>query len=101
LDDLKASTSSGDALRVDAGPDFFLHQATISADFLPPVYSESLPSTKNLRVGYPLTPNLLAVASFYVASTLPRGIAGSADLSSLAAEAYSGVNYLQCPHHGA
>lgn len=77
---------------------FFLNQETISELVLPPLYSTGDPLMKNFKVGYPVTSNLLPNSFSTVASTLPNGIL---PLRVLAAPAYSGTNFLQCPHHGA
>jgi len=70
----RASTSSTDDLKTVAGLVFFFNHETIVDSVLPPLYSEAYPSTKNFKVGYPETPNLLAKSLFYVASTLAKGI---------------------------
>lgn len=51
-------------------------------------------------VGYPLISYLVARDCSTVASTLAMTTSLSS-LSLLAANSYSGANFLQCPHHGA
>jgi len=59
------------------------------------------PLTKNFKVGYPLTSNLLPSSFCSVASTLAKYKGGVSVLNVLAALSYSGLSFLQCPHHGA
>lgn len=90
----KASASATGA----TSPNLLVHQATISLDVLPPLYSTASPLTMNLRVGYPLTSYFYPNLECTVASTLTKVTFPS---NSAAALTYSGANFLQCPHHGA
>jgi len=74
-------------------------QETIPLLSLPPLKSMASPLTINLMVGYPLTANFSANLVSTVASTLPKTTFLA--FNYFAASAYSGVNFLQCPHHGA
>ncbi len=71
------------------------------ASVLPPLYSLTSPSLKNLSVGNPLTPNFSAKSLWIVASTFAKTTSKSDDSKAYAALAYSGAKDLQCPHHGA
>ena len=90
-----AKISSLELTNTDDGPSFFYNHEMIVASVLPPLYSLTSPSLKNLRVGNPLisTPSTsLAVESILAITKFLFPFNYSA------AESHSGAKDLQCPH---
>mmetsp|Transcript_12433 Transcript_12433/g.35231 ORF Transcript_12433/g.35231 Transcript_12433/m.35231 type:complete len:208 (-) Transcript_12433:223-846(-) len=82
-----------------AAPVIDTTQSTMVSEVRPPSYSASLPSSNHTMVGKPLTLYFEARSFSSVASTFANRT--PLDFSSPAAFSYSGVSFLQCPHHGA
>lgn len=83
---------------METNPVFLFNQLTISLVVLPPSYSVAYPLWKNFKVGYPLISCSLAILGLSVASTLAKTTGDLLLFKTSAALAYSGANFLQCPH---
>jgi hypothetical protein len=80
-----------------------LANASKASKSLPPLYSSTkesdlAPPGKNLREGYPLTPNLYPKPLLTVASTLATL---TYPFKAVANFFQTGIKFLQCPHQGA